>query len=135
MFSLNQPNYGRTARIAGAKPSQQFLRAAKALPCWRAMPYRSVGVSFPEGSCFHLRVDDLAISAANRIQTPGGEPMMHLLMQVLPLLQEHPEFLIEVASGLSWAELHELARDAFWRSPCVILAAQFSKRAKLSLHA
>jgi hypothetical protein len=135
MFNLNQSKYGGNARIAGARPSPQFLQAAKALPCWRAMPYRSVEVSFPEGSCFQLRADDLAISAASRIRTPGSEPMMHLLVQVLPLLEERPEFLIEVAASLTWPELRELARHAFWRSPGVLLAGKFSKKAKLSLHA
>jgi hypothetical protein len=134
MFNLNQPNPVRPAHSLSVSQSQ-FHCAAKALPCWRTMPYRSVGVSFPEGSCFQLRAADLAIKAASRIQIPGGEPMMHLLVQVLPLLRERPEFLIEVASGLSWQELSELACDAFWRSPCDVLAQQFSRKAKLSLHA
>jgi hypothetical protein len=135
MFNLNQPNTGRPAHISGANQSSQFLQAAKALPCWRTMPYRSVEVSFPEGSCFQLRASDLAIKATSRILIPGGEPMMHLLVQVVPLLRERPEFLIEVASGLSWPELCELACDAFWRSPCTVLAQQFGRKAKLSLHA
>jgi len=136
MFNLNhQQQSGRPARSCVASPSPQFLQAAKALPFWRTMPYRSVEVSFPEGSCFQLRAPDLAIKAASRIQIPGSEPMTHLLIQVLPILRERPEFLIEVASHLSWAELSEMACDAFWRSPCVVLAEQFSKKARLSLHA
>ena len=99
------------------------------------MPYRSVEVSLPDGSCFQLRAQDLAVRAAATIRMPGYEPMTHLLAQVLPLVQDYPEFLLEVASGLSWSEARELARDAFWRSPCDALGGQFKCRARMSLHA
>lgn len=117
------------------RPCPKFVEAALALPCWRKLPYRSVEVSLPDGSCFQLRAEDLALRAATHIRMPGYEPMTHLVAQVLPLVQECPEFLLEVASGLSWAEARELARDAFWRSPCDALGAQFKSKAHMSLHA
>lgn len=120
---------------ATRRPSPQFIAEAMALPCWHQMPYRSVEVSLPDGSCFQLRAQDLAVRAANAILLPGYEPMTHLLAQVVPLVQDHPEFLLEVASGLSWSEARELAKDAFWRSPCDALGAQFKCRARMSLHA
>lgn len=106
-----------------------------ALPCWRRMPYRSVQVSLPDGSCFQLRAQDLAVRAANAIRMPGYEPMTHLVAQVLPLVQDCPEFLLEVASRLTWAEARELARDAFWRSPCDALARHYKAKAQMCLHA
>jgi hypothetical protein len=136
MFNLNhQSNSGRPAHGVGVSHSPQFLHAAKALPVWRTMPYRSVEVSFPEGSCFQVRAADLAIKAASHIQIPGTEPMTHLLVQVLPIVRERPEFLLEVAAHLSWDELSELACDAFWRSPCAVLAEHFRTKARLTLHA
>lgn len=122
------------ASMSARRPSPQFIEAAMALPCWRKMPYRSVEVSFPDGSCFQLRAQDLAVRAAQTIHMPGYEPMTHLVAQVVPLVQDLPEFLIEVAAGLTWAEARELARDAFWRSPCDALAGQFKTKARMTLH-
>lgn len=125
-----------TAAVESAsRPSSQFVEDAMALPCWRKMPYRAVEVSLPDGSCFQLRTQDLAVKAANDIRMPGYEPMTHLVAQVVPLVQDYPEFLLEVASGLTWNEARALARDAFWRSPSDTLAKQFKSRARLSLQA
>ncbi|KVP75336.1 hypothetical protein WJ96_06130 [Burkholderia ubonensis] len=122
------------AAIFAMTPSPQFLQEAWALPCWRQLPYRSVEVTLPDGSCFQLRTPDLAVKAARIISIPGSEPMTYLLEQVLPLVQERPEFLIEVASRLTWGEARALAREAFWRSPCMMLAGHFKNRARMSLH-
>lgn len=98
------------------------------------MPYRSVEVTLPDGSSFQLRAQDLAVKAANDISMPGYEPMTHLVAQVVPMVHEYPEFLIEVASSLTWAEAKGLAQKAFWRSPSDMLAKQFRGQARMSLH-
>ncbi len=113
--------------------SQQFLQEAWALPCWHSLPYRSVEVSLPDGSCFHLSAQDLAATAASRLSKVGAEPMTHLVEQILPLMQDCPEFLIEVASALSWPEACSMAREPFWRSPSMLLAHTFKKQARMSL--
>lgn len=131
----NNPNYPSfQAAMSAVAPSPQFHQAALALPCWSQLRYRSVEVSLPDGSCFQLRTPDLAVKAARTISIPGSEPMTHLLEQVLPLVQECPEFLFEVASRLTWAEAQSLACEAFWRSPCVMLAGLFKNKARMSLH-
>jgi len=57
------------------------------------------------------------------------------LHQVLPVLEDCPEFLIEIASKLTWSEARSMARGAFWRSPCMLLANQFKENAQMSLTA
>lgn len=64
----------------------------------------------------------------------GSDPMVHLQEQVLPLLQDWPEFLFEVAAKLTWVEARQLAREAFWRSPCMLLAEMYKQGAQMSLH-
>lgn len=135
MISLSTPYQNSRTAGAAVHPTSQFSHDAQALPCWCKMPYRSVQVSLPDGSSFQLRAQDLAVRAANAIQLPGCEAMTHLIAQVVPLVQDCPEFLLEVASGLSWNEARELARDAFWRSPSDTLAQQFKHKARMSLHA
>lgn len=105
------------------------------MPCWAKMPYRSVEVALPDGSSFQLSTVDLAAKAATALQMPDCEPMCMLVAQVLPLIEDYPEFLLEVASKLSWPDARKLARDAFWRSPCDALANHFENGAQMSLHA
>ena len=115
--------------------SESLLQDTWALPCWQKLPYRAVEVRLPDGSCFMLNAPDLAIKAARTLRMPGSEPMTHLLQQVVPVLEECPEFLIEIASKLTWSEARSLARGAFWRSPCMLLADQFKRCAQMSLTA
>jgi hypothetical protein len=129
----NHPN--TQPAIAAAAIATQFSREAWALPYWKTLPYRSVEVTLPDGSCFQLRAPDLAVKAATELHTHASEPMAHLLEQVLPLVQDCPEFLIEVASRLSWAEACEMAREAFWRSPTACLGPHFKNKATMNLHA
>lgn len=114
-------------------PYTQFFKAAQALPFWREMPFRYVEVRFPDGSWFQLRAHDLAVRAAQALQLPGQEPMAHLLEQVLPLVRDEPEFLMELASRLTWPEAQALAHLACWRTPCQELAEQFNTQTKMRL--
>lgn len=61
--------------------------------------------------------------------------MTHFVKQVLPLMEEAPEILIEMAARLPWKEAMMLASSAFWKSPSVLLARQYQRGAKMALHA
>lgn len=98
------------------------------------MRYRSVGVTLPDGTHFRLGAPELAITAVRVLNLKGHEPETMLIQQVIPLLHEHPEVLLELATRLSWPEARSLAKQAFWRSPANSLGTPFKGRAKLSLH-
>lgn len=132
MISLNAAN---PVWLDKSEPEPQFVEAVQAMPCWDKLPYRFVAVALPDGSSFQLRAIDLAARAATALQMPGCGPMCFLLAQVLPLIQEYPEFLLEMASQLRWPDARKLAKNAFWRSPCDSLAPKFENGAQLSLHA
>lgn len=112
-----------------------FTQAVQALPCWQQFPYRAVEVSFRDGSCFQLRAPDLAARAAMALSRNCGEPMAHFVKQVMPLMEEAPEILIEMAARLPWKEAMLLASSAFWKSPSVLLAKQYQRGARMTLHA
>lgn len=135
MLHLSANNHRNHAAFLAAQNPSPLLEEVRALPCWPKFPYRSVEVSLPDGSSFRLRAPDLAFKAIGFISPPGAEPMHHLVEQVIPLVQESPEFLLEIASRLSWPEARALACEAFWRSPCAILARPFKQQARMSLRA
>lgn len=135
MYASNLNHTNLQSFFMDSTQSESLLQDAWALPCWQRLPYRAVEVRLPDGSCFLLNAPDLALKAAETLRVPCSEPMTHLLQQVVPVLEECPEFLIEIASRLTWGEARSLARGAFWRSPCLMLADQFKRCAQMSLTA
>lgn len=96
------------------------------------LPYRAVQVDLSDGSTFRLEAVDLVAKAALKLKIPGLTAQACLMKQVIPLLQEYPDVLLEVAGELSWREAQALAQGAFWKSPCELLPRLFQSEVRVS---
>lgn len=113
-----------------AAPPWAFLEQE---PCWKALRYPALHVTFPEGSTFELPAAPILWQAAVKVAIPGMSPATHLREQLLPLLAQNPAFLIEFARGLSWSAVRPYVAHAHWLTPADIHGATRWQRAGLIL--
>lgn len=122
------------ARILLPCSSSSPGEGLRRLDAWAKFPYRSVEVLLKDGSFFRMSTESVAHIASEVLFTATKcSAQAHLHRQIVPAVCEKPELLLEIAAQLPWSAIRQLARQALWKTPPVLMCQQARDGARMVL--